>query len=234
LAGTASSNTNPSNVQGACPTGWHLPSDDEWKQLEMYLGMSQIEADATEWRGTVEGVKLRIGDVDPLTGEGEIQAQGENVMKGYYKDQQRTKEVLSEDGWFKTGDLGILKKDRYLYIKGRLKNVIVGPSGENIYPEEIEALIVENEYALESVVYSQENRITARIHLNYELLDEHYRNSKTNDSQMEKIISDLLDEIRKETNDQLAQFSRINKVIEQTEPFEKTPTKKIKRYLYTI
>lgn len=188
----------------------------------------------TKFRSTgtvLPGLEVKIADSKKNIGE--ILVKGPSVMKGYYKDQQRTSEVFTDDGWFRTGDLGILKKDRYLYIKGRLKNIIIGPSGENIYPEEIEAIIVENEYALESVVYSQENRIIARIHLNYELLDEHYRNSKINDSQMEKIIANLLEEIRQETNVRVSQFSRINKVIEQTEPFEKTPTKKIKRYLYT-
>lgn len=190
--------------------------------------------EVTKFRSTgtvLPGLEVKIADSKKNIGE--ILVKGASVMKGYYRDQQRTDEVFTKDGWFRTGDLGILKKDRYLFIKGRLKNIIVGPSGENIYPEEIEAIIVENEYALEAVVYSQENRIVARIHLNYELLDEHYRTTKTDDAQMEKIITDLLEEIRQEANLRLSQFSRINKVIEQIEPFEKTPTKKIKRYLYT-
>jgi long-chain acyl-CoA synthetase len=189
----------------------------------------------TKFRSTgtvLPGLEVKIAGAENNKEIGEILVKGPSIMKGYYKDQQRTREVLSEDGWFKTGDFGILKKDRYLYIKGRLKNVIVGPSGENIYPEEIEAIIGENDYVLESVVYSQENRIIARIHLNYELLDEHYRNAKTDDTQMKNMINKLLEEIRKEVNQRVSQFSRINKAIEQPDPFMKTPTKKIKRYLY--
>ena len=86
----------------------------------------------------IEGVQLKIHDPSPVSGEGEIWAKGPNVMKGYYKDEQRTKEVMSKDGWFMTGDLGVFDKDNNLFIKGRSKNVIVGANGENIYPEEIE------------------------------------------------------------------------------------------------
>jgi long-chain acyl-CoA synthetase len=182
--------------------------------------------------GTVlPDLQVKIDKKDPKHKEGEILVKGDTIMKGYYKDPERTKDVFTEDGWFKTGDLGTLTKDNYLYIKGRLKNVIIGPSGENIYPEELEAIIGENDYVMESVVYDMDGKITARIHLNYELLDEHNKGVKI--STMEKIIADLLQEIKHQVNERVAQFSRITKVIEQPEPFTKTPTKKIKRYLYT-
>ncbi len=190
----------------------------------------------TRYRSTgtvLPGLEVKIDNPKPKTGEGEICVKGDSVMKGYYKDQQRTREVLSEDGWFRTGDLGVLTKDNYLYIKGRLKNVIIGPNGENIYPEDIEAVFSENEYVLESLVYSHENKIIARVYLNYEMIEEKFSHQRRQDSQMEKIVQDLLTDIKTEVNSRLSQFSRVAQIIEQTEPFEKTPTKKIKRYLYT-
>ncbi|MCD4796329.1 MAG: AMP-binding protein [Candidatus Cloacimonetes bacterium] len=192
--------------------------------------------DLTRFRSTglvLPDLKVKILNPDPETGEGEIVVKGDSVMKGYYKDPERTREVFTDDGWFRTGDLGIHRKNNYLYIKGRLKNVIVGPSGENIYPEEIEAVISENDYVLESIVYEHDSRIVARIHLNYELLDEVYNATKSSDYKMEKIVKNLLEEIKRTTNSRVSQFSRIFSVIEQIESFEKTPTKKIKRYLYT-
>lgn len=190
----------------------------------------------TRYRSTgtvLPGIKVKIKNPNPKTGEGEILVKGDSVMKGYYKDPERTKHVFTSDGWFHTGDLGVLTKDNYLYIKGRLKNVIIGPSGENIYPEDIEAVLSSNEFVLESIVYSHEHKIIARIYLNYEMIDEIYSHQQRKDSVMEKVIKELLDNIKKEANAQLSQFSRISQIIEQTDPFEKTPTKKIKRYLYT-
>lgn len=100
----------------------------------------------------LQGVKLRLADADPVTGEGEIQAQGPNVMMGYYKNPEVTAQVFTPDGWFRTGDLGSFDKDGFLRIKGRIKNTIVGASGENIYPEEIESVINRMRYVLESLV----------------------------------------------------------------------------------
>ena len=100
----------------------------------------------------MEGVQLRLGDANLETGEGEIQAKGQNVMRGYYKAPELTSEVFTEDGWFKTGDKGWYDKDNFLYIKGRIKTMIVGASGENIYPEEIESIINKMRFVLESLV----------------------------------------------------------------------------------
>ncbi len=184
--------------------------------------------------GTVpSNIKVRIYDPDPKTGEGEIQVMGDIVMKGYYKDPERTKEVFTDDGWFKTGDLGILKKNGFLYIKGRLKNVIIGASGENIYPEDIESVINQHYNVLESIVYESEGKIVARVHLNYELIDKEHRAKRKNEKQMREFISNQLQDIRKDVNSQVTTFSSIKRIIEQREPFMKTPTKKIKRYLYT-
>jgi len=183
--------------------------------------------------GTVlKGIEVRIADPDPKTGEGEIQVKGDTVMKGYYRDKARTDEAFTPDGWFKTGDLGILSKQNYLYIMGRLKNVIIGPSGENIYPEELEAKINEQENVLESLVYEAEGKICAKVYLNYEVVDTLYGISKMSSVSAEKHIAKLLEEIRKKVNQNVSSFSVIHKIIEQKEPFEKTPTKKIKRFLY--
>jgi long-chain acyl-CoA synthetase len=180
----------------------------------------------------IPGTSIRIINPDPLTGEGEIVVKGPTVMKGYYKDPARTAEVFTEDGWFKTGDLGVQDADGYLYIKGRLKNMILGPSGKNIYPEEIESTINEFDVVLESLVYQEENRLVARIHLNYDELDRLLVTSSRNESEVRASVRQLLDDLQKQINARLASFSRIHRIIEQMEPFEKTPTQKIKRHLY--
>jgi long-chain acyl-CoA synthetase len=181
---------------------------------------------------TIPGLEVRIDKPNPKTGEGEIQVKGDSVMIGYYKDPERTKEVFTEDGFFKTGDLGILKPTTYLYIKGRIKNVIIGPSGENIYPEELEAIINENELVLESMVYQSNERIIARVYLNYEMIDKELQNLSKGSSFAQKHIDKVLENIRIHVNNNVSAYSRIVKMIEQKEPFEKTPTLKIKRFLY--
>jgi long-chain acyl-CoA synthetase len=181
----------------------------------------------------MEGVQLRLGDADLKTGEGEIQAKGPNVMKGYYKAPEVTKEVFTEDGWFKTGDKGWYDKDNFLYIKGRIKNMIVGASGENIYPEEIESVINKMRFVLESLVVEKKGKLVAMVHLNMEEVEQNFKHMKAEAQQYIHEKSDeILKEIHQKVNDQLNKFSRIQKVILQPEPFEKTPTKKIKRFLY--
>ncbi len=171
-------------------------------------------------------------DKDKKTGEGEIVVRGDNVMKGYFRDPETTKHVKAQDGWLRTGDLGYISKDGYLFIKGRLKNVIVGPSGENIYPEQIESIINRSDHVLESLVYKEDGKIVARVYLNYDELDVGYTQRKLTQTQITAQIEMLLENLRKDVNENLSSFSRIMRMIEQTEPFEKTPTKKIKRYLY--
>lgn len=181
---------------------------------------------------TLIGMKVKISNPDFETGEGEVLIKGPNVMKGYYKDPEKTKAVFTDDGWFISGDLGLIKDD-YLYLKGRLKNVIIGPNGKNIYPEEIESVINETEFVLESLVVEKEKKLVGRIHFNEELLAEKYNFQKLSEPEARKKKSELLDELLKSVNERLSTFSRLNSTIEQPEPFEKTPTKKIKRYLYT-
>jgi long-chain acyl-CoA synthetase len=178
------------------------------------------------------GIAIQIHKDNQQKEEGEIWVKGDNVMKGYYKDPERTKQMFSEDGWFKTGDLGILK-DGYLYICGRLKNMIVGPSGENIYPEEVENIINEHDLVLESLVFQSNRQLIAKVHLNSEELDKVFAKQNLDDTQIMQKIEELLQEIKKESNKHLSSFARIQKIIYQPEPFSKTPTKKIKRFEYS-
>lgn len=164
-------------------------------------------------------------------GEGELLIKGINVMIGYFDDKARTEESL-EDGWYRTGDLARKESDGRVFITGRSKNVIIGSSGENIYPESLESVINQHPYVSESLVYDNETKVTARIYLNYELIDKEY-NSTHEDSQMHIIVEKILEDIRIYTNQNVASYAKIIKVIEQREPFVMTPTKKIKRFLYT-
>lgn len=189
----------------------------------------------TRYRATgtaLPETSLRIDHPDPQTGEGEIVVKGSTVMKGYYKDPERTKEAFTQDGWFRTGDLGLIDNDGCVYIKGRLKNMILGSSGKNIYPEEIESVINEHELILESIVYQQENKLVARVFLDYDKIDEMFSTAVEAEAKARKAISKIIDELRTQVNEKLSSFSRIAFMIEQREPFEKTPTQKIKRHLY--
>ncbi|MCK9304560.1 MAG: AMP-binding protein [Bacteroidales bacterium] len=124
-----------------------------------------------KWQSTgpaVYGVSLRIDNPDPHTGEGEIVAKGPNIMMGYYKNEEATAEAFTEDGWFRTKDLGIIDKKGWLYIKGRLSNMILGPSGENIYPEEIESVINAHAMVAESIVTQEKGKLVALVHFNPE------------------------------------------------------------------
>jgi long-chain acyl-CoA synthetase len=181
----------------------------------------------------MEGVTLKINNPDPITGEGEIWAKGDNVMRGYYKEPEITKEVLTEDGWFKTGDLGCFDKKGFLSIKGRLKNMIVGASGENIYPEEIEAIINRFKYVLESVVVQKKGKLVAMVHFNMDELQNKFSNLKEQANQLvDKYLDELLEELQEYVNSKVNKFSRVQLVVVHLEPFEKTATKKIKRFLY--
>ena len=181
----------------------------------------------------MQGVSLRIADADPITGEGEIQAKGPNVMRGYYKAPEITKEVFTEDGWFKTGDRGRFDKNNSLYIKGRIKTMIVGASGENIYPEEIESVINKMRFVLESLVVEKKGKLVAMIHLNMEEVEQNVKNLKAEAQHFIQEKSDeILKEIQRKVNSEVNKFSRIQQVVLQPIPFEKTPTKKIKRFLY--
>ena len=178
----------------------------------------------------LQGIELRIDKPD-TKGEGEILVRGANIMRGYHKSPQATVEVLSDDGWLRTGDLGKIDGEGYVYIKGRLKNLILGPSGENIYPEEVEAIFAQSEYVAESLVFQLDGKLAARVHLDQARLD--LECATLADAEIQTKIQELLESIRQEVNAKVSSFIRIHTVIKQPEPFEKTPTMKIKRYLYT-
>ena len=180
----------------------------------------------------IPGVELKIDDPDPETGEGEILAKGPNIMREYYKAPKDTRLTFTPDGWLKTGDLGKFDADGYLYIKGRLKNVIIGPSGENIYPEEIESIINEHEFVVESLVYESEGKVCARIHLNYDALDDAFGVNGKIESEVRIRVQAVLEQIRQEANGKVSSFAKVARVREQVEPFDKTPTHKIKRFVY--
>jgi long-chain acyl-CoA synthetase len=190
----------------------------------------------------MEGVELRINNPDKITGEGEIWAKGPNVMKGYYKEPEMTKEVLTPDGWFKTGDLGTINSDNYLFIRGRIKNMIIGSSGENIYPEEIESVINNFRFVVESLVVQQKGKLVALVHLNMEELEKKYAHLKEEVSkqfdgkftkQVEEKVDEMMLELRDYVNSRVNKFSQIQKIVFQPDPFQKTATLKIKRFLYT-
>jgi len=184
----------------------------------------------------MEGVRMRIDHPDPLTGEGEIVVRGSNVMKGYYKDEEKTREVFTDDGYFRTGDLGIIDKKGIIYIKGRSKNMILGANGENIYPEEIEAVINSRANVTESLVMEYKGKLTARVHLNMELIEEQLHHLKENAAEYKKQLQEKADEALEElmihVNQHVARNSKLQLMILQVQPFEKTATQKIKRFLY--
>lgn len=182
---------------------------------------------------SLEGVTLKIHNPGKLTGEGEIWAKGPNVMKGYYKEPELTKDVFSDDGWFKTGDLGIIDKSNYVYIRGRSKNVILGPSGENIFPEDIESVINNFKHVVESLVIQQKGKLVAMVHFNREEIEEKYHDLKEEITEyVEKKYEELSKELHDHVNARVNKFSKIQVVLIQKEEFVKTATKKIKRFLY--
>ncbi len=179
----------------------------------------------------IPGVEIELRDKN-AEGIGTLWARGPIVMKGYYKDPEKTAEAMDENGWFNTEDIGYIDRDGYFFMSGRAKNIIVGPSGENIYPEQIEAVINANMFVADSLVFDDNGTLTARINLDYDKLDEELGVRKKSETEVHKEVNEVLETIRKEVNESVSAFSRIRKVIEQKEPFVKTPTKKIKRYLY--
>jgi long-chain acyl-CoA synthetase len=175
-------------------------------------------------------VEIEIRDMEE--GIGEIVVRGPNVMIGYYKNEVETKKVLDENGWLRTGDLGYLDEEGFLFLHGRSKNVIVGPSGENIFPEIIEAEILKNNFVLETIVYDKEGKLIAKVHLDSDALDAELKDLNYSQEQTREFINEILEQIKTDVNNVMPHFSRLSKVVEHPDPFEKTPTNKVKRYLY--
>lgn len=183
-------------------------------------------------------VQIRLDNINPETKQGEIVAKTPSCMIGYYKNEQATKDAFTEDGWFRTGDLGYITEDGWIYIKGRLKNMIVGPSGENIYPEDIEEVLNSNRFVAESVVTEEDGKLIALVHFDTTALEEAYDEFKhkvsvgTEQAQlkMEEIKRDIMEYVNSKVN----RFSKISKVVDNEGEFEKTPTKKIRRFNYDL
>ena len=181
----------------------------------------------------LEGVEIKIHNPDETTGEGEVWARGPNVMRGYYKEPGLTAQVLTEDGWFRTGDLGIFDEEGYLHLRGRSKNVIIGPGGENIYPEEIESVINNFKHVVESLVVEQKGKLVALVHFDREEIEKKFQEIKEDVSDyMEKTYNELSADLKEYINSRVSRFSKVQKIVPQNEEFIKTATKKIKRFLY--
>ncbi|WP_282196856.1 AMP-binding protein [Alistipes finegoldii] len=183
------------------------------------------------------GVELRLENINPDTRQGEIVAHSPSVMLGYFKNPEATKEVFTADGWFRTGDLGEFDKDGWLYIKGRLKNMIVGPGGENIYPEDIETVLNSHVYIADSIVTEQQGRLVALVHFNRDeiesMIDDWREEWTSKKEALEAKTEQLKKEILDFVNAKVNRFSRISEVVEEKDDFVKTPTHKIKRFLYS-
>ena len=182
------------------------------------------------------GVQLRLDNVNPQTRQGEIVALTPSIMLGYYKNPEATREAFTADGWFRTGDLGEFDKDGWLYIKGRLKNMIVGPGGENIYPEDIESVLNSHVCIADSIVTEHEGRLIALVHFNREeiesMIDNWREEWATKKEALEAKTEQLKKEIMEFVNAKVNRFSRISEVVEEKDEFVKTPTQKIRRFLY--
>ena len=169
-------------------------------------------------------MEIRIASADPGRIPGEIQVRGDNVMLGYYKNEEATEESFTTDGWMRTGDMGIIDGDGYLFIKGRCKSMILGPSGQNIYPEEIEAVINSMPYVIESLVVDSNGKLIALVYPDMELAGKEGLDKNAILKKMEENIAAV--------NVDMPNYSKIAGVRVVPEEFEKTPKKSIKRYMY--
>ncbi len=170
-------------------------------------------------------LSVKIDSNDPLNEVGEIMVRGENVMLGYYKNPEATNATLDAEGWLRTGDLGVVDNDGYIFIKGRSKSMILGPSGQNIYPEEIEAKLNNMPYIQESLVVERNNRLVALIYPDYDAADE------AGLSPEDLVL--VMEENKKTLNQELPAYMQLQKTKLYPEEFEKTPKKSIKRFLYS-
>ena len=186
---------------------------DDWKEEKLY-----------SCGKAAPNMEVRIASANPAEIPGEIQVKGANVFLGYYKNEDATEEVFTEDGWFRTGDMGILDADGSLFIKGRTKCMILGPSGQNIYPEEVETLLNSQPYVVESLVIEDNGGLTALIYPDFP--------QGVKDGMNQREFVKYMEERLSEWNAILPNYARLKKVEVMSEDFERTPKKSIKRYLY--
>jgi long-chain acyl-CoA synthetase len=173
---------------------------------------------------TVDTLEAKIDSADPQRIEGEILVRGENVMNGYYKNQKATDDVIDNEGWLHTGDMGLIDDEGVIFIKGRVKNMILGASGQNIYPEEIESVINNRQLVLESVVVEDKGKIVAMVVPDPDVM-------KARKLTKEE-LPEIFEHYRKEVNKILPGYMQVSKFVIREEEFEKTPKKSIKRYMY--
>jgi long-chain acyl-CoA synthetase len=172
----------------------------------------------------INGMEIKIDSPDERNVVGEILVRGENVMLGYFNNQAATNAVMSADGWLRTGDLGTLDENGYLYIRGRSKNMLLGPNGQNIYPEEIEDLLNNKAYVSESLIVTRQDKLVALIHPDLERMDVDGISSE----QLQNILQTSIDELNKE----IPSYSQIGSFQIYQDEFEKTPKRSIKRFMY--
>lgn len=173
----------------------------------------------------VDRMQVRIDSNDPFKEVGEIQVKGENVMLGYFKNEQASSDAFTNDGWLRTGDLGIIDSENFIYIKGRSKNMLLGPSGQNIYPEEMEAKLCNYPFVLECVITERDGKLVAFVYPDPELVEQEKLTADR--------LSEIMDENCKHVNKVLPKYAQLSSIILVEKEFEKTPKRNIKRYLYT-
>ena len=188
-------------------------SYDDWKVEKLY-----------SCGKAAPNMEIRIDSSDPVNVPGEIQVRGANVFLGYFKNEEATNEVLTDDGWFKTGDMGVMDAEGSLFIKGRTKCMILGPSGQNIYPEEVETVINSQPYVIDSLVVEDNGGLTALIYPDFQ---QGARDGMNQDAFVRYMEGTLV-----ELNKELPNYAKLKKIEVMSEDFERTPKKSIKRYLY--
>ena len=186
---------------------------DDWKEEKLY-----------SCGKAAPNLEVKIDSADPANVAGEILVKGANVFLGYYKNEEATKAVFTEDGWFRTGDMGVLDADGSLFIRGRSKCMILGPSGQNIYPEEVETVINSQPYVVDSLVVEDDGGLTALIYPDFA--------QGVKDGMNPKVFAKFIEDTLPELNKELPNYARLKKIKVMTEDFERTPKKSIKRYLY--
>lgn len=180
------------------------------------------------------GVELKIVKTDKRSSTGEIWAKGPNIMKGYYKEPVMTSEIITPDGWLKTGDIGSFDSANNLFIKGRVKSMIVRSNGENVYPEDIESVINNFRHVVESLVIEKKGKLVALVHFNQEEIELRYQYLKNEVSNYaDEKIEELRQELQDYVNSRVNKFSQVQLIVAQPNPFQKTATQKIKRFMYT-
>ena len=186
---------------------------DDWKEEKLY-----------SCGKAAPNMEVRIASANPAEIPGEIQVKGANVFLGYYKNDTATNDVFTEDGWFRTGDMGILDNDGSLFIKGRTKCMILGPSGQNIYPEEVETALNSQPYVVDSLVIEDDGGLTALIYPDFQ--------QGAKDGMDQRAFLQYIKDQLPEWNKELPNYAKLKKIEVMSEDFERTPKKSIKRYLY--